>query len=69
MARSTKRGGARPGAGRPRLAEGRPRRIEITLGEPDIETLDGVSVTDEPLSPQAAIRYLIGRERDRQAEQ
>ena len=68
MARSTKRGGKRHGAGRPRLAEGRTRRVEITLGEPELETLDGVSPGEEPLIPQAAIRYLISMERERQEE-
>lgn len=67
MPKSTKRGGARPGAGRPRLAEGRTRRIEITLGEDEIEILERVPASTE--SPQAAIRYLIAQERSRSPTQ
>ena len=59
---SGRKGGVQPGAGRPRLAHGRTRRIEITLGEDECKTLDAIAEARKLGSTQAAIRWLIAKE-------
>ena len=61
------RGGARPGAGRPRQARGETRRLELTLGENERDVLSILASEQGLTSTQDAIRYLIAQERKRQA--
>ncbi len=58
MTTDTQRGGARKGAGRPKILENR-QRITVTLSESDLDWLLGFALDKQLTGVSAAVRKLI----------